>query len=158
MKWIFIVAGLLILVIALIFIAGLLLPVSHTATVSSIIPMPATQAWTRLTDFSKYPEWRKNIKKVEVSSPDKWTETDDHNDKIPYKMDLLETGRKLRTEIVGDKLTFGGYWIIELKTVNNDTEITITEYGKVFNPIFRALSKFVFGHDATIKNYLKYLT
>jgi len=37
---------------------------------AALLPMPATQAWTRLTDFSKYPEWRKNIKKVEVSSPE----------------------------------------------------------------------------------------
>lgn len=30
----------------------------------------------------------------------------------------------------------------------------ITEEGFVTNPLFRVLSKFVFGHDATMKTYL----
>jgi hypothetical protein len=157
MKWVFIIAGVLILITAVIYITGLLLPVSHTATVRAVVHMPVASAWRRITDFSKYQDWRKNIKKVELISSDEWVESDEHNNTIPYKMEMLADGSKLKTEITGAKLPFGGYWIIELNGLNNDTEITITEYGKVYNPVFRTLSKFVFGHEASIKSYLKYL-
>ena len=32
--------------------------------------------------------------------------------------------------------------------------VTITEHGQVFNPVFRVMSRFVFGHTATIEAYL----
>jgi hypothetical protein len=35
--------------------------------------------------------------------------------------------------------------------------LTIVERGKVRNPIFRFLSRFVFGHTATIESYLSSL-
>jgi len=34
------------------------------------------------------------------------------------------------------------------------TEVTITEDGEVYNPIFRFMSAYVFGHTATIEQYL----
>src|SRR5450631_4781476 len=108
MKWVFIIAGVLILIIAVIYITGLLLPVSHIAKATTVVHMPAASAWRRITDFSKYPDWRKNIKKVELISPDEWVETDEHDNNIPYKMDRLADGSKIKTEITGAKLPFGG--------------------------------------------------
>ena len=35
------------------------------------------------------------------------------------------------------------------------SELTITEDGEVSNPIFRFISRFVFGHAATIEGFLK---
>ncbi len=32
--------------------------------------------------------------------------------------------------------------------------LTITEDGEVYNPIFRFMSRFVFGHEATMAAYL----
>jgi len=157
MKWVFIIAGVLVLIIAVIYITGLLLPVSHTASVKAIVHMPVGRVWQRITDFAQYPQWRRNLKKVEPRSSDEWVESDEQNNTIPYKMEMLDAGSKMKTEITDVKLPFGGYWIIELNGLNNDTEITITEYGKVYNPVFRTLSKFFFGHEASIKTYLKYL-
>jgi hypothetical protein len=34
------------------------------------------------------------------------------------------------------------------------TQITITERGEVYNPIFRFMSRYVFSHHATIDAYL----
>ena len=36
----------------------------------------------------------------------------------------------------------------------NGTTLTITEDGEVYNPIFRFMSRFVFGHEATMATYL----
>jgi hypothetical protein len=55
-------------------------------------------------------------------------------------------------------LAFGGTWTYELRDDRGGTEITITERGEVYNPIFRTLSRFVFGHTATIDAYMKSLS
>ena len=35
------------------------------------------------------------------------------------------------------------------------TRVSITERGEVYNPIFRFLSRFVFGHTGTMETYLR---
>jgi len=34
------------------------------------------------------------------------------------------------------------------------TRVRITEHGEVYNPVFRVLSRFVFGHTATLEEFL----
>lgn len=63
------------------------------------------------------------------------------------------------TEIIeGKGAAFGGTWTLEIETADEGrTRLKITERGKVYNPLFRFLSKFVFGHHATIETFLKTL-
>jgi len=58
------------------------------------------------------------------------------------------------TRIADDSLPFGGSWTYELFPSGEGTEVRITERGEVRNPIFRALSTFVFGHTVTLDRYL----
>ena len=51
-------------------------------------------------------------------------------------------------------LLFGGTWTYELTPVGRATLLRITERGEVYNPVFRVMSRFVFGHTATIDAYL----
>lgn len=156
-KVIFIVLGLLIFIIATIFAVGFMLPIKHSATVSSNIPASVETVWQKVTNFSAYKTWRKNLSEVEKVSANEWIETDSNGNKIPYKMTVLEDKKKLMVEITGKDLPFGGHWLIELNGARNSTEVTITENGEVYNALFRFMSKFVFGHDATIKDYLRNL-
>jgi hypothetical protein len=50
-------------------------------------------------------------------------------------------------------LPFGGAWTLEVKPVAAGTELTITEDGEIYNPIFRVLSKVVFSPYWTIDTY-----
>ena len=50
---------------------------------------------------------------------------------------------------------FGGRWLITLARAGDKTRVTIREEGFVKPPIFRVLSKYVFGHEATLTAYLK---
>ncbi|MFN0054907.1 MAG: hypothetical protein ACKV0T_22280 [Planctomycetales bacterium] len=52
---------------------------------------------------------------------------------------------------------FGGTWTLEFQRLGEGTLLTITERGKVYNPLFRFLSRFTFGHTATIESFLKTL-
>jgi hypothetical protein len=61
------------------------------------------------------------------------------------------------TRIADPEQPFGGTWTFELAPADGGTRLTITERGEVYNPIFRALGRFVFGHTATIDQYLRAL-
>jgi hypothetical protein len=37
------------------------------------------------------------------------------------------------------------------------TLVRITEHGEVYNPLFRVLSRFVFGHTSTMEQFLRNL-
>jgi hypothetical protein len=63
--------------------------------------------------------------------------------------------RRLVTRIADQSLPFGGTWTYELTPAGSGTRLTITEHGTVFNPVFRFMSRFVFGHAATIERFLK---
>src|SRR5262249_39720949 len=65
--------------------------------------------------------------------------------------------QRLVRKIVGDDLPFGGQWEYEIKPLTARSQITVTERGFVRNPIFRFMSRFVFGHHATIEKYLRSL-
>jgi hypothetical protein len=58
------------------------------------------------------------------------------------------------TRIADPDQPFGGTWTFELTRAGAGTRVTITERGEVYNPIFRFLSRFVFGHTATLESCL----
>lgn len=62
------------------------------------------------------------------------------------------------TEIVEERgAAFGGTWTLEFRPTGDETELTITERGHVYNPLFRFLARFMFGHHATMNTFLKTL-
>lgn len=63
------------------------------------------------------------------------------------------------TEIIEEPgAAFGGTWTLEIEPTDDGGKITVTERGRVYNPLFRFLSRFVFGHEATAKQFLAELT
>ncbi len=70
------------------------------------------------------------------------------------KLQESEPPRRLVTRITDKTLPFGGAWTFTLQPVDGGTKLTITENGEVYNPLFRVMSRFVFGHTATIDRYL----
>ncbi|MBI4410578.1 MAG: hypothetical protein HY561_12770, partial [Gemmatimonadetes bacterium] len=50
---------------------------------------------------------------------------------------------------------FGGRWIYELAASRTGTTLTITEEGEVYNPIFRFMSRFIFGQYRTLEQYAR---
>jgi hypothetical protein len=65
---------------------------------------------------------------------------------------------RLVTRIADKNLPYGGSWTFELAPEGTGTRVTITENGEVYNPLFRFLSRFVFGHTATMDEYLASLS
>jgi hypothetical protein len=76
------------------------------------------------------------------------------SDTLPLRVEEFEPPLRLRMRIDDRSLPFGGTWTYTLRPVEGGTELTLVEDGEVYNPVFRFMSRFVFGHHATIDRYL----
>jgi hypothetical protein len=56
--------------------------------------------------------------------------------------------------IADPDLPFGGTWTYRLTPKGSGTRLAITEHGEVYNPLFRFVSRFVFGHTATVDRFI----
>lgn len=160
LKIILLIVGVLALVVAIVYMVGYFMPVKHEASVRRVFSQHKPEhLWRVLVTVEEFKLWRKDVKALEVQDSQHWTEISSHNDRMEFGLEVLEPGKKLTTRIMNQDLPFGGAWIFELKpTADGGTELLITEKGEVYNPLFRFMSRFVFGHDTTLKGYMKQLS
>ena len=108
-----------------------------------------------LTDVQSYPQWRSDVKSVEdlAASPRRWREHGS-NGNLTFEVVSADPPVRLVTRIADRDLPFGGSWTYELAGDNAGTRLSITEHGEVYNPLFRFMSRFIFGHTATMEQFL----
>lgn len=153
--WICVVlAGLMAAVVAI----GYLLPRDHVATRHARVPARPDAVWTVLSDHAAETQWRSGLRSVaRVEDRDGhavWEEVDRHGQRMLLETIEHEPPRRLVRRIVETGLPFGGRWIVEIAPDADGSIVTVTEEGQVHNPVFRFVSRFVFGHTATIDAYL----
>jgi len=161
MKWAVIIVGGLIGVVAMMAAIGALLPKEHVATQAARFKSRPEALWQAMTDVSKFPQWRKDVKEI-LPPPGGdaragWTEVWKGGERVPIEVEEWTPPAKLVTRIAAKDLPFGGTWTYVLASANGETDLRITENGEVYNPLFRFLSRFVFGHTATMRDYLQAL-
>ena len=143
--------------IAIVAGVGATLPVDHRATGESEYAVTRDSLYAILTDVEGYPEWRSGMKRVERREPvegkERWLEVTGDG-AILYERIEARPGRRIVTRIADPGLPFGGRWTLELEDVVGGTRLRITEEGEIYNPVFRFVSKYIFGHDATIEAFL----
>lgn len=154
MKWILIVLILLIVAVGIIYLLGFLLPIKHQSMVESNLAISPENLWKILTTHKDYKAWRSGIKDLKVTDTHHWSEVNAHGDTINYRADWVEQNRKLLTVILNKDLPYGGQWEFEINKIDSGTHLRITENGEVYNPIFRFMSKYIFGHETTLKAYM----
>ncbi|MGD0295879.1 MAG: SRPBCC family protein [Bryobacteraceae bacterium] len=158
MKWVLIAVGILIVVVATVAIVGAMLPKNHLASRSSHFKQPPQAIWDVITGP---PDWRPDIRSSEKLAPRdgrrSWKEIDKNGQAILYESVEETPPRRLVTRIADPKLPFGGTWTQEIVQDASGCQLTITEAGEIYNPIFRFMARFVFGYSGTIEAYLKAL-
>jgi len=160
MRWIlWIVAGLAV-VILIVAIVGAMLPKAHVAYRTARVAMPPDALYALLVDVDRYQSWRPDVKSLQ-RLPDRdgkpaWIE-DVGGMKIPLHFEVLQRPSLLMSRIDGTGLPFGGAWAYEIAPAPGGSNLTITEQGEVSNVFFRFMSRFVFGHYATMDGFIKNL-
>lgn len=156
--WIFIVLGGILILIGLI---GWLLPKAHTVTREARFHQPPEAIWKAIADIDAMPSWRQGLKGIK-RLPDQngmpaWVETSDSGT-LPFETVISRPPSKLVVRIADPKLPFGGTWTYEIALVTGGSSLRIREDGEIYNPVFRFLSRFVFGYTGTIDTYLRSLS
>ena len=130
MKWIAIIAGGMLALVAGIAIVGLMLPRTHKASRTLRVNRTPAEVWPVLLQATQASD-------------------------VP--VDVLESAppHRLVTRVTEKETNFGGTWTIAIDGAPAGSTVTITEDGWVANPIFRVVSRFVIGHHATMDGILK---
>jgi hypothetical protein len=163
------VIGVLVLIVAVVTLIGVTLPQDHLATRTVRVRQTPEQVFAIISDVEKVPAWRPDITRVEILPPDngRMMFREHGSDAVTYRVEASEPPRRRVVRIADANLPYGGTWTYDVTPVASTpvassassvhaplTEITITERGEVYNPIFRFMSRFVFSHHATIDAYL----
>ncbi len=148
------------LIAVLVVAIGYSLPKAHTATRTARVAAPPEAVYARLADVDRYPSWRPGVKTL-TRQPDHdgrpaWTE-EVSGMKIPLYFERMEPPSLLVARIAGPSLPFGGTWTYRIAPAAGGSEVTITEDGEVYNPVFRFMSRFVFGYYATLDEFVRNL-
>jgi ribosome-associated toxin RatA of RatAB toxin-antitoxin module len=155
-------AGLIVLATLAVFVAGvagvgLMLPRDHVETRSARLPADPDAIFAAIADVGAYAAWRTSLSAVEVLPPvdgrARWVEVSG-GDRVAMEQVERQPPRRLVTRIADPDLPFGGTWTFELAPEEGGTRLTITERGEIRNPIFRVVSRFVFGYGATMETFL----
>jgi hypothetical protein len=152
MKWVIIVLVVIVAVVAIVYLIGYFMPVKHKAMYSVRVNAQPAEVWKAITDYHGYSTWRKGLKNVVVTDEKHWTETSGDGT-IHFEGEMVKPNEVFISRITNKNLPFGGAWYYELVPEGNETKLIITEEGEVYNPVFRVMSKYVFGHETTLRKY-----
>ena len=157
MRWIIYVVVAVALLVIVVAVVGAMLPKQHSASRTARVALPPEALYALLADVSQYPSWRAGLKSLE-RRPDKngmpaWIE-EAEGMKIPMRFERMEPPALLVARIDSTDLAFGGTWTYRIAPAPGGADLTITEDGEVYNVIFRFMSRFVFGHHATMDKFL----
>ncbi len=159
-RWIGLIAGVLFVLVLIVVIVGALLPKGHVATRRARFSAPPARVFAIISDVGATASWREDISRIEMlPSEGGQTMFREHggHGAITNRVEVLEPPTRMQVRIADTNLPFGGSWTYDLAPREGGTELTITERGDVYNPVFRFMSPFVFSQHATIDAYLRAL-
>ena len=151
-----IVLGILVAVVVVVVAVGYSLPERHVASRDAVFQDPADKVFAVLLDVDSYPRWRSDVRTVEILSREPLLRWREHgsNGAITFERQEANAPARLVSRIADPSLPFGGHWTYALTPHDGGVRLAITEEGEVYNPLFRFMSRFVFGHTATMDTFL----
>lgn len=151
----YIIAGIA-LIAVLILGAGMALPKQHTAAVRAHYQAAPQQIYETITAVEQGPQWRTGLDSVRVldTNPLRWREAAEWGT-LTLVVDEATPPARVVTRIAEETEGFGGTWTYEIAPDGTGSVVVITENGTVDNPLFRFMSKFVFGHYSGLETYAR---
>jgi len=150
----------LVSLVAVIAIVGWLLPVGHVASRTAAVGRPPADVYALVADVASYSQWWSGVSKIEMLPAEPGVvRFREHMTSGAVVMEVVETvpPRRFVTRIADPDQPFGGTWTFEIAPDTAGSRLTITERGEVYNPIFRFMSRFIFGQTSTMESFLRAL-
>src|SRR5688572_29890313 len=131
-------------------------PPEHEFSRTVTLPRRPEEVWRVVTDFAGQVAWQPYLKRVE-RLPDRdgreaWREQQKSGPPMILVTREADSPRRLVREIIDEKKVFSGTWTWQLEPAGEGTRLTLTENGRVENPVFRFMvhalgpSKYVDGY------------
>lgn len=155
-----VIVGVIALAVVLISLIGWRLPKEHSVTRSILIHKTPDTVYAVTRDFAATPKWRSDVREVTVTTTSDGRvhfREDGKNGTVNYELAEDVPGQRMLTRITDTNLGYSGKWTYVFTPEGPNTRVSITEDGVVSNVIFRFLSRYAFGHTATIDSYLRSL-
>jgi len=151
------VVGVIILAVFLMALIGSFLPQEHSATRTVLLHKSPESVYAVARDFAGIPKWRTDVRSVDVKAGAEgrvqFREEGKHG-AVNYELIEDVPAQRMVTRITDTDLGYAGKWTYVFAAEGSNTRVTITEDGVVSNVLFRFLSRYAFGHTATIDTYL----
>ena len=157
MNVLLIMMELLLIAIGLVLLIGWWLPVQHNASRSILLDAEIARVWQKLVSYENMPQWRLELQSVEQVGALAWKETTKQGKSITFATIEEIQPRRLVRKIAGQGLMFGGSWTFKLQPLGLQTQLTISENGEVYHPLFRFVAKYIIGHHRSMDKYLQQL-
>lgn len=155
MRWVWIIGGALVLLVAVMALVGSILPVKHHATRKARFRTAPEALYATLAGP---PDWRPDVKAFgplpDHDGKKTWWEQDSHGRRVRFELVEETPPRRRVVRLAEPGLPYGGAWTFEITPASEGADLRIFEDGEVYNVVFRFLSRFVFGHHGTIEGYL----
>lgn len=143
-----------------VYAAGLAIPQSHTATLTTTLPADPETVWAALTNVQDFPEWRPGVDEVEIVILDGrpgWKEVGSAGE-ATFAIAEVEPGSRMVTRLAnGDpERVESRTW--QLAPDGDGTAVRVTETGEIRSPVARFVVRFLRGYDADMQEYVRALS
>lgn len=155
-----VIVSAIVLLAAVVALVGSRLPKDHTASRSIVLHQSPHQVYDVVRDFQKVPSWRSDVKNIEVKNQPNGKvhfREESSQGTVNYEVTEDVPGQRLVTKILDTDLGYSGRWTYQFIPEAGGTRVMITEDGEVSKVLFRFMSRYVFGHTATMDSYLSSL-
>ena len=158
-KWLLRIVIVLIILVGGVFVAGFLLPEEHHASRTLITKQSPQAIWDTINDHANEQQWRSDVVSVnslgERDGKPVWKENYKDGNTVSLMTTEFTPPTRMVRELTDLDGPFSGRWEIDIAPTPTGSNVTITEIGKVSNPLFRFVSKFIIGHTTFMDRYLK---
>lgn len=144
------------LTVAVMYGMGVMIPQTHTASLTVRLEAPLDSVWAAVSTPSAFPAWRPEVRSVEVLRTEEgrraWREVTGEG---PLTLEVIawEPPTRMVTRIADEGLPYGGTWTYRLHAAGSGTRLTLTENGEIYSPLFRFMAQFFFGHEGSLSAY-----
>lgn len=153
------VAAVVVLLLLVVLVGGLLLPEEHHASRTLTTKQTPQVIWDAINDHANEPKWRSEVENVtslgERDGKPVWQENYKDGNKVTLMTTEFNPPVRMVRELTDLEGPFSGRWEIDIAPTSTGSTIKVTEIGKVSNPFFRFVSKYIIGHTTFMERYLK---
>ena len=157
-RWLILIAGVVVALILIVLVGGLMLPEEHHASRTLVSRQSPQAIWDAINDHAGEPQWRSDVASVvslgERGGKPVWQENYKDGNKVALMTTESKSPNRMVRELTDLEGPFSGRWEIDIAATPEGSNVKITEIGKVSNPIFRFVSKYIIGHTTFMERYL----